>query len=135
MEEPTYSLLAVAQRALSEPGRPRTLVVSALAAACVVFYSVAFLTGGAPPVFIFLNFPVILIAGATLALPGAVTAATISGILMGPFLTSFIAIGQFALPLGWFARFLGFELFGLFTGAIFALLHYQAWVVSLTTLA
>lgn len=133
MKRSDYSRIVVAQRSLSEPGRTRTVVVVGLAAAYVGFYTFAFLTGGAPPVCIFLNFPLILLAGATLGLPGAVVAATVSGILIGPLLNSFIAIGHLSLPIGSTSRLLSFEFFGLFTGGVFALLHYQAGVVSETT--
>jgi len=133
VEKMTRTILTVAQRTLSEPGRYRTPVAIGTACAYLLFYTTAFLTGGLPPVYIALNFFFILLAAVAFALPGALVAATASAILLGPLITNFIDIGRFNFQLGWIARSLGFELFGLFSGLVSVLLRYQASLIRDTT--
>lgn len=133
MKKATYTFFSIGHHALSEPGRARTAIVIATACAYVVLYGFAFLKGGIPPVYILFNFIFILVAAATLQIPGALVAATLSGILLGPFVTSFVTVGSYTFETSWIFRLVGFELFGLFAGGVLALLRHQAEVVRETT--
>ncbi|HUX22143.1 MAG TPA: ATP-binding protein, partial [Spirochaetia bacterium] len=65
-------------------------------------------------------------ASASLGFGGAIAAATISGLLGGPFVTHFVNIGGSTPGLVWIVRLILFELFGLLTGTVATILRDQA---------
>ena len=121
------------QSPISAPGLSHALLSILTACGYLALYAFTLLHGHLFPGYLMLNFLFILIAAATFALPGALVAATLSGILLGPLVPFSLTVAGSTLQVGWPIRFAGFEIFGLLSGGVSALIRRQAELVRDTT--
>ena len=112
-------LRGVCERWFFQRGWRRTTVVVIVMLAYIALIMSGILGEGVPPIIFEINFLLILLAALTLRLPGAVAAATVSALLVGPFVSLFVRLADLHPPdWAWVPRVVFFELFGLLAGLV-----------------
>lgn len=112
-------LRSVCERWFFRNGWRRTTVIGVVVLAYLALIMSGLFGGGVPPIVFEINFFLILVAALSLRLPGAVAAATVSALLVGPFVSQFVRLGDLHPPdWAWVPRVVFFELFGLLAGLV-----------------
>lgn len=122
------AIISLCEHWLLERGWRRTTMILATCGAYVGYHVVALLSGGFEPFFFTINFFLIVLIGASLGIWGAMAAATVTGILWGPFAALFVHIPHATPTVFWIFRVLVFELFGLLSGTVASVFRHQVRV-------